>query len=248
MGQTLSEEKAASFFGEGIKMQKEISQLEERIGYRFANKTLLKQALTHSSYANEQKINKSDDYERLEFLGDAVLEMVSSEFLFKENKKLTEGQLTKMRASMVCEPALAYCARQIELEQYVLLGKGEEATGGRKKDSIVSDVLEALIGAIYLDGGIEPAYALIHSVVLSDLEHKQLFYDAKTILQELIQQKDHKGTLHYELIREEGPEHDKLFVVEARLNEKKIGSGSGRTKKAAEQQAAYEALMLLRDE
>lgn len=230
-----------------INMQNTLSSLEEQIGYQFTNKALLRQALTHSSYANEQKINKWEDYERLEFLGDAVLELVSSEFLFKENKELSEGQLTKMRASMVCEPALAFCAREIGLEQYIMLGKGEEATGGRKKDSIISDVLEALIGAVYLDGGMEPASALIHRVVLSDLEHKQLFYDAKTILQELVQQKDHKGILQYELLREEGPEHDKLFVVEARLDEERIGSGTGRTKKAAEQQAAYEALMALRD-
>lgn len=228
-------------------MQYDLAQLEEQIAYRFTNKALLNQALTHSSYANEQKINKSEDYERLEFLGDAVLELVSSEFLFRENKDVPEGQLTKMRASMVCEPALAYCAREIGLDRYVRLGKGEEATGGRKKDSIVSDVMEALIGAVYLDGGMESASALIYKVVLSDLEHKQLFYDAKTILQELVQQKDRGGTLRYELLREEGPEHDKLFVVEARLDEKRIGSGSGKTKKAAEQQAAYEALMILRD-
>lgn len=223
-------------------VQKSFEELENKIGYQFKNKVLLKQALTHSSFANEQKINKYDNYERLEFLGDAILELVSSEFLFRENPQMPEGQLTKMRASMVCEPALAFCAREFGLEEYILLGKGEEMTGGRKKDSIVSDVMEAVIGAIYLDSGMEAAAAHIHTFILSDLEHKQLFYDAKTILQERVQRQG-KGTLHYELIREEGPDHDKVFVVEARIDEKKIGTGSGRTKKSAEQQAAYEALL-----
>ena len=146
--------------------------LEEKIAYQFRDKTLLRQALTHSSYANEMKINKFEDYERLEFLGDAVLELVSSDFLFRERENTPEGELTKMRASMVCEPALAFCARDFSLEQYILLGKGEEATGGRNRDSIVSDVMEAVIGAIYLDGGLEEASAFIHRFILSDLEHK----------------------------------------------------------------------------
>lgn len=200
--------------------------------------------MTHSSFANEQKVNKYEDYERLEFLGDAVLELVSSEFLFQEHQQMPEGKLTRMRASIVCEQALAYCAKQFGLEAYILLGVGEERTGGRTKDSIVSDVMEAIIGAIYLDSGMEPAANFIHRFVLSDLEHKKLFYDAKTILQEVVQQKN-DGKLHYELIRESGPDHDKLFVVEARIDERKIGEGMGKTKKAAEQQAAYEALVSL---
>ncbi|MDE7017329.1 MAG: ribonuclease III [Lachnospiraceae bacterium] len=224
--------------------QKPIEELEKRIEYHFKNKLLLRQALTHSSFANEQKINKYDDYERLEFLGDAVLELVTSEFLFRENAKMTEGQLTKMRASMVCEQALAYCAREFGLEEYILLGRGEEMTGGRTKDSIISDVMEALIGAVYVDAGMEAAKGFIHRFVLSDLEHKQLFYDAKTILQERLQ-RDGSESLRYALIREEGPDHDKVFVVEARIGEKKIGEGQGRTKKAAEQQAAYQALVSL---
>lgn len=218
------------------------AELEERIGYTFRDKKLLQQALTHSSYANEQKINKTGDYERLEFLGDAVLELVSSEFIYQENPEMPEGKMTKKRSSMVCEPSLAFCARDLSLEEYILLGRGEEATGGRKRDSIVSDVMEAVIGAIYLDSGIEQARAFIRRFILTDLENKQLFYDAKTILQEVVQQ-ENKGTLHYELIREEGPEHDKTFVVEAMVGEKKVGSGTGRSKKAAEQQAAYEALL-----
>lgn len=136
-------------------MKELLKELQEKIGYQFKDEGLLKQAITHSSFANEQKINKLSNYERLEFLGDAVLEMVSSEFLFRENPEMPEGQLTRMRASMVCEPALAYCARDIDLGSYILLGKGEEATGGRKRASITSDVMEAVIGAIFLDGGIE---------------------------------------------------------------------------------------------
>lgn len=221
---------------------KKPEELEEKIAYQFRDRKLLRQALTHSSYANEMKINKYDDYERLEFLGDAVLELVSSDFLFREKKETAEGQLTKLRASMVCEPALAFCAREFGLENYILLGKGEETTGGRNRDSIISDVLEAVIGAIYLDGGIEAASDFIHRFILSDLEHKQLFYDAKTILQEMIQQEG-RDTLHYELVREEGPQHDKVFAVEAYVGEKKVGEGSGHSKKAAEQQAAYQALL-----
>lgn len=219
-----------------------LGELEQKIGYTFADKKLLLQACTHSSYANEMKINKYENYERLEFLGDAVLELVTSDFLFRERRENSEGRLSKLRASMVCEPALAYCAREISIEQYILLGKGEEATGGRDRDSIVSDVMEAVIGAIYLDGGLEKASAFIHRFVLSDLEHKQLFYDAKTTLQELVQQ-ENNGELHYKLVREEGPQHDKIFDVEAYVGEKKVGEGSGHSKKAAEQQAAYQALL-----
>jgi len=163
--------------------------LEQRIGYCFHNKALLKQALTHSSYTNEQKINKTENYERIEFLGDAVLELVSSDFLFREHPDVPEGELTKMRASMVCEPSLAFCARDLELGQFMLLGKGEENTGGRRRDSITSDGMEAMIGAIYLDGGMQPAKAFIDRFILSDLEDKRLFYDSKSNLQELIQGK-----------------------------------------------------------
>lgn len=222
-----------------------IEKLENRIGYQFKDRALLRQALTHSSYANEQKINKLKDYERLEFLGDAVLELVSSDFLFHENPQMPEGKLTKLRSSMVCEPALAYCARDLELGEYMLLGKGEEATGGRGRDSITSDAMEAVIGALYLDGGFEAAHDFIHRFVLSDLENKILFYDSKTVLQEMIQT-DSTSQFQYELKGEEGPDHNKEFLVDALLNGKVIGSGRGRTKKAAEQQAAYEAILYLR--
>ncbi len=219
-----------------------LEELENKIGYLFEDKKLLRQALTHSSYANEMNINKYEDYERLEFLGDAVLELVTSDFLFRKKRENSEGRLTRLRASMVCEPSLAFCAREISLEQYILLGKGEETTGGRGRDSIVSDVMEALIGAIYLDGGLEKASVFIHRFVLNDLEHKRLFYDAKTTLQEIVQQ-ENNGALRYKLVREEGPQHEKIFEVEAYVGEQKVGAGSGHSKKAAEQQAAYQALL-----
>ena len=226
-------------------MNELLEELQDKIGYRFQNTELLKQALTHSSFANEQKINKLKDYERLEFLGDAVLELVSSEFLFRENPQMPEGQLTKLRASMVCEPALAYCAKDIDLGSYILLGRGEEYTGGRYRSSITSDVMEAIIGAIFLDGGIENAKKHSYRFNLSDLETKILFLDSKTILQEEIQKKK-DAQLRYELIGESGPDHNKQFTVDAYLNDVLIGSGTGRTKKAAEQQAAYEALLKMK--
>lgn len=229
-----------------MREEQDLSALEETIGYRFENRELLKQALTHSSYANERRINKTENYERLEFLGDAVLELVSSEFLFRGNPGLPEGKMTKLRASMVCESALAFCARDIRLEEYILLGKGEECTGGRRRDSITSDVMEAVIGAIYLDGGMAPAKAYIDRFVLSDLEHKKLFYDSKSNLQEVVQGK-FKKSLEYELLDVCGPEHDQTFRVQVRMGEEVLGTGEGHTKKAAEQQAAYAALLLLRD-
>lgn len=224
----------------------DLEELEKRIGYQFHDKKLLRQALTHSSFANEQKINKNGNYERLEFLGDAVLELVSSDFLFHRFPEKPEGELTKMRASMVCEPALAFCARDLELGKFILLGRGEETTGGRERESITSDVMEAVIGAIYLDGGLERAREYIFRFVLSDLEDKQLFYDSKTNLQELVQG-EMKQDVQYKLIEEKGPEHDKVFEAEVLIGGDVIGRGSGRTKKAAEQRAAYEALLLLKD-
>lgn len=221
--------------------------LEERIGYRFHDSLLLQRALTHSSFSNEQRINKIGNYERLEFLGDAVLELVSSEFLFHEHPEMPEGELTKMRASMVCEPSLAFCARDLEMENFMRLGKGEEGTGGRGRDSIISDVMEAVIGAIYLDGGMDSAKEFINRFILSDLEDKRLFYDSKSNLQELVQ-----GTLkkdfRYKLLDESGPQHNRTFTVEVIMEDKSLGKGLGRTKKAAEQQAAYQALLFLREQ
>lgn len=223
-----------------------LDELERKIEYIFENKKLLKQALTHSSYANEQKIRKNGDYERLEFLGDAVLELITSEYLFKNNPDMSEGKLTKLRSSVVCEPALAQCAKEIDLGSFMLLGKGEEATGGRLRESIISDVMEALIGALYLDGGFKTAYDFVHKFVLSDIDNRILFYDSKTVLQEMIQTKPNQK-LVYELIEEKGPDHDKEFLVEAVLNGEKVGEGQGKTKKAAEQKAAYEAILLIRN-
>ena len=215
--------------------------LEERIGYRFQNRYLLDCALTHTSFANEQKIHTLQDYERIEFLGDAVLEMVSSDFLYRAYPDKKEGELTKLRASLVCEPALAYCARDLSLGNYIRLGKGEEASGGREKDSIISDVMEALIGAMYLDSGtVEAPRRFIMSFILSDLEDKQLFYDSKSILQERAQQKGHD--VRYEILSESGPGHRKHFRVAAVVDGQQRGTGEGRSKKAAEQQAAYAAL------
>lgn len=216
-------------------------ELEEKIGYQFKKKELFHQAMTHSSFSNEQKINKLKNYERLEFLGDAVLELISSQYFFTNYPEMTEGQMTKKRSSTVCEQALAFCAKDIDLGSYILLGKGEEATGGRSRDSIISDVMEALIGAIYLDGGLKEAEKFVNRFILSDLESKQLFYDSKTILQEKIQKKGKQ--LLYRLVEETGPDHDKQFTVEAVINGEVVSKGMGRTKKAAEQQAAYEVLI-----
>lgn len=219
--------------------------LQERIGYSFKDKKLLRHALTHSSYANERRMPKSKNNERLEFLGDAVLELVTSEFLFHNRKSMAEGEMTKMRASIVCEPTLDFCAREIQLGDFLLLGKGEESTGGRERASIVSDAMEAVIGAIYLDGGFANAKEFIEKFVLSDLEHKQLFFDSKTILQEMVQSMEEQE-LAYNLVGEEGPDHDKRFIVEVVIGKEKVFRGKGRTKKAAEQQAAYKALRELK--
>lgn len=224
--------------------QKGIQELEARIGYVFKDKGLVRQALTHSSYANEMRILKSGNYERLEFLGDAVLEMISSDFLFSKYPTMPEGQLSKLRASLVCEQALSLAAKKVELEKYFLLGKGEEATGGRKKDSIACDIMEAVIGAIYKDSGIEEAKKYIFTYILDDIEQKKLFYDAKSSLQEMAQSK-YKEQLTYKVIYEKGPEHDKEFGVEVYLGSRVLGEGRGRSKKIAEQQAAYKALLAL---
>ncbi|MCC2254728.1 ribonuclease III [Ruminococcus sp. CLA-AA-H200] len=226
-------------------MTEKLKELEARIGYTFRDFSLLERAMMHSSYTNEKNLPKYECNERLEFLGDAVLELISSEFLFRESPHMPEGELTKTRASMVCEPSLAMCARDIGLGNYLLLGKGEEATGGRLRDSVTSDALEALIGAVYLDGGFTSAKEFIHRFVLTDLEDKKLFYDSKTILQEMVQAQK-SGEISYGLIREEGPDHSKSFFVEVRIGGKSFGEGRGRSKKAAEQQAAYEAILKLR--
>ena len=226
-------------------MQK-IKDFQNTIGYNFQSEGLLRQALTHSSYANEKHMKKLSDNERLEFLGDAVLELVSSDFLYKNYQKLPEGELTKLRASIVCEPTLALCAKEFHLGEYLLLGKGEDQTGGRERKSILSDALEAVIGAIYLDGGFANAKEFVLKYIMTDIEHKQLFYDSKTILQEVVQG-EHES-LQYVMTEESGPDHNKSFTVEAHIDNVCLGVGSGHTKKAAEQEAAYRALLKIRED
>ncbi len=182
-------------------MNRELKELEKKIGYRFQKFALLKKAMVHSSYANEMHLPKYNCNERLEFLGDAVLELISSEFLFFDESRMQEGDLTKLRASMVCEPALAFCARQLNLGEYLLLGKGEEATGGRKRESVVSDAVQA----------------------------------------------NFKEGLQYRLIDEKGPDHNKSFSSAVYIGEKRYGTGEGKTKKAAEQEAAYQSILMLRE-
>ena len=228
-----------------MKQTKDLKELEGKIGYTFKDKTLFKQALTHSSYANEHRHEGLKDNERLEFLGDAVLEIISSEYLFYNYPDMAEGEMTKLRASIVCEPTLALCTHEISLGSYLFLGKGEERTGGRNRDSIVSDAMESVIGAIYLDGGFASAKEFIHKFILKDIEHKKLFYDSKTILQEIVQADMEEG-ISYHLIKEEGPDHNKSFTVEVKIGETVYGTGSGRTKKAAEQEAAYKAILKLK--
>ena len=226
-------------------MNSDYALLETKIEYVFKDKDLLLNALTHTSFANEHRSKGIKDNERLEFLGDAVLELVSSEFLFKTMPDMPEGNMTKLRASLVCEPTLANDAREIGLEEFIYLGKGEEETGGRKRNSIVSDAFEALIGSIFLDGGIDNARDFIIKFALNDIENKRLFYDSKTILQERINIAK-VGKLSYEITGETGPDHNKTYEVAAMLDDKVIGSGMGHTKKAAEQQAAYSSLKKFR--
>ncbi|MDO4632560.1 MAG: ribonuclease III [Eubacteriales bacterium] len=223
-----------------------ISELETIIGYTFQDKELLENAMRHSSFANECRLHNVKDNERLEFLGDAVLELTSSEFLYQNYPDLPEGQLSRLRASIVCEPTLAQCAADVELSSFLRLGKGEELTGGRNRDSIVSDALEALIGAIYLDGGFTDAKEFVLRFIMNDIENKKLFYDSKTILQELVQSRYKGEVIRYQLTGEEGPDHDKTFIVQLFVGEKAFESGSGRTKKAAEQQAAYRTILKLK--
>lgn len=228
-----------------IVVSKRMLSFEKKIGYTFRDKKLLRQALTHSSFANEKRLNKLSNNERLEFLGDAVLELTSSEYLFHEHEKMPEGDLTKLRASLVCESTLALCARELALGEYILLGKGEAATGGRERESILSDAMEALIGAIYLDGGLTSAKEFIGRFILSDMDHKKLFFDSKTILQEIVQS-EYKKQLCYELLSEEGPDHNKKFTVLAHMEGTPLAQGVGRTKKAAEQNAAYHSILMLK--
>lgn len=222
-----------------------MGELEKIVGYTFQDPKLLELALTHSSYAHEHYAGKRHDNERLEFLGDAVLELVSSDYLFHNYNEYPEGELTKLRASIVCEQSLAMCAEAISLGKYLRLGNGEDSTGGRLRASITSDAMEALIGAIYLDGGFANAKEFVLKYVLNDMEHKKLFFDSKTIFQEMVQG-NIPGEISYHPLGESGPDHDKTFSVEVWIGEQCMGQGSGRTKKAAEQMAAYRAICRLK--
>jgi len=213
---------------------------ENNIQYTFKDISLLELALTHSSYANESKVYMEYN-ERLEFLGDAVLQLVTSEKLYTENPNMPEGKMSKQRAALVCEDALASYSRQIDLGKFMFLGKGEENTGGRERPSVLADAFEAVIGAIFLDGGIESAKKFIRRFL--DDAHLSM-QDFKTLLQEIIQ-KNPGERLSYVVVGENGPDHDKSFTVEVRLNSNPIGTGVGKSKKQAEQQAAKEALGLM---
>ena len=224
-----------------------IKDLEDRIGYHFREKELVREALTHSSYANERSIRKINCNERLEFLGDAVLEQTSSIYLFQQYPKSAEGQLSKIRASLVCESALAAVAEKIGLGDFIFLGKGEKANGGSRKPSVVSDAVEALIGALYLDGGEKAANNFIMQYILTDIQEKEkAFIDYKSELQELVQSGNY-GTICYQVTGEYGPEHEKEFEVGLMIDQKKVSLGRGRNKKAAEQMAAYEALKVFKN-
>ncbi len=229
-----------------MSVKKMLTSFQEKIGYSFNEPELLRTALTHSSYANEYTLKKIHHNERLEFLGDAVLEVVSSEFLFIGHPEMSEGKMSRKRASLVCEPTLAFCAREMGLGDYLLLGRGEDLGGGRDRDSILSDALEAVIGAVYLDGGLEPARNFIMTYILNDSDSKVMFQDSKTILQEMLQ-KDHKEPISYELVDSTGPEHHREFVIEVKLGDRVLGTGKGKTIKAAGQQAAYQAIKDLKE-
>ena len=221
-------------------------KIEQNIQYQFHNKELLRQAFSHSSFINEMKRKGMESYERLEFLGDAVLELITSEFLFENYKELPEGKLTKMRASIVCEFTLSGVSEMLHFGDYVLLSRGEEHTGGRNRSSILCDLFESVLGAIYLDGGMEAAKDYVNRFLLTDIEHKTLFYDAKTTLQELYQ-KDGKGVVTYHLLEEKGPDHNKRFVTEVLVDGIVLATGEGTSKKNAEQMAAYRAILQQRE-
>jgi ribonuclease-3 len=215
--------------------------LENSIGYTFKDKSLLQTALTHSSYANENRKSKLESNERLEFLGDSVLGFIVASHLFKNEPGMPEGQMTRTRAELVCERTLERAARKLALGDYLRLGRGEDQNGGRRRPSILADAFEALIAAVFLDGGLMPAKKIVTKLILKDLSDKPASFDYKTALQELVQRKSGQ-TLSYHMTGESGPDHQKEFFVEVRLNGEAKGRGRGRSKKEAEQAAAKAAL------
>jgi ribonuclease-3 len=222
----------------------DLSRLQKRLGYNFKDIGLLDAALTHSSYANEKSLPKDRYNERLEFLGDAVLEMITSEFLYKEFDKHPEGALTKMRAALVREQALEYYAQQLGLGVFLQIGRGEEQSGGRKRASILADAFEAVVGAVYLDGGYVPARVFVEKYIKNrapKLTGQSIAGDYKTVLQERIQAEGGKPA-DYRLVAQEGPDHDRTFRVNVYIDDRVYGEGTGKSKKEAEQNAAKKAL------
>ncbi len=219
--------------------------LQKNLNYKFNNIKLLENALSHSSYANEMR-NGITSNERLEFLGDSVLSVIVADYLFKNFKNIPEGELTKLRASLVCEKSLCAFSREICLGDFLLLGRGEEKGGGRQRDSILADAFEAVLAAIYLDGGMEAAREYVLRFILAELQNRddEVFKDYKTALQEIIQ-RNPEESVTYILKSESGPDHDKIFEVEVHLNSNVIGTGKGKNKKQAEQMAAKQALELM---
>ncbi|HJC40905.1 MAG TPA: ribonuclease III [Candidatus Intestinimonas pullistercoris] len=226
-----------------------MEKLEERLGYTFQNRRLLENALTHSSYANENKAKGESSNERLEFLGDSVLGMVVADHLYRNHPDMPEGELTRTRAALVCEESLVEVAGQLELGQYLKLGRGEDAGGGRQRPSIQADAVEAVIAAVYLDGGIGSARKLITRFILTNNRREQegVIRDFKTALQELVQRESGQ-VLTYHLLGESGPDHAKVFSVAVELNGKPLGAGEGRSKKEAEQAAAKAAVEKLTEQ
>ena len=233
------------------KRQKSLEELQSCINYNFKEIKLLNRALTHSSYANENKLKAYENNERLEFLGDVVVSLTVSEYLYSRFLEFPEGDLTKRRAKVVCESSLAFAARKIDLGDYLLLGKGEEITGGRNRDSLLADAFEALTGAIYLDGGLESGRKFLIDMfeeeVIYAISKGNLFIDYKTYLQEKLQ-KDAKSKIEYIVEKEVGPDHNKKFYMDVVVENKIIGKGIGRNKKEAEQMAAKQALYKMGEE
>ncbi len=223
----------------------DLNKFQDIICYRFNNINYLRLALTHSSYANERGMAKNFYNERIEFLGDAVLEFISSDFLYRNYPDMQEGNMTKLRANLVCEEALAFAALTINLGEYLYLGKGEENTNGRNRKSLLCDAFEAVIGAIYLDGGIKSATEFVEKFVLNDVEKKMDMFDSKTVLQEIVQAR-YGVTVTYKVIDESGPEHDKSFTVAVFLKDKIMASGTGHSKKEAAKEAAYKTIQMLK--
>ncbi|WP_379967200.1 ribonuclease III [Ectobacillus sp. sgz5001026] len=231
-----------------MKHREAFQKFQSHIGIEFTNEKLLIQAFTHSSYVNEHRKKPHEDNERLEFLGDAVLELTVSQYLFQKYPTMSEGELTKLRASIVCEPSLVQFANELSFGEFVLLGKGEEMTGGRERPALLADVFEAFIGALYLDQGLEVVWDFLKTVVYPKINEGAFSHlmDFKSQLQELIQ-RDGSGNIEYEILHEKGPAHSREFVSHVMLNGEILGVGMGRSKKEAEQHAASEALKKLKE-